>query len=77
MNTFFESDIPSRIFAYHESKQDWMRPHLGASVIGKQCMREIWYGFRWSKKTNFSGRMLRLMENNEHCRKQPDYCMSA
>jgi hypothetical protein len=65
MNTFFESDIPSRIFAYHESKQDWMRPHLGASVIGKQCMREIWYGFRWVKKPNFTGRMLRLFETGQ------------
>lgn len=26
---------------------DPRRTHLGASVLGRQCDREIWYGFRW------------------------------
>lgn len=36
------------------------RHHLGASVIGKECMREIWFGFRWATRAVFKGRMLRL-----------------
>ena len=36
------------------------RGHLGASVIGRACAREVWYGFRWAKKPAFNGRMLRL-----------------
>lgn len=36
------------------------REHLGASIIGRECAREVWYKFRWAKKAFFSGRMLRL-----------------
>lgn len=38
------------------------RDHLGASVIGKECMRELVYGFRWFHKVRFDGRMLRLFD---------------
>jgi hypothetical protein len=36
------------------------RSHLGASGIGDNCARKIWYQFHWALKPNFSGRMLRL-----------------
>jgi hypothetical protein len=36
------------------------RHHLGASIIGRECWRELWYGFRWVKSAMFDGRMLRL-----------------
>lgn len=36
------------------------RQHLGASVIGKECARAIYYGWRWFTAKKFSGRMLRL-----------------
>jgi hypothetical protein len=39
-----------------------LREHLGASVIGRECDREIWYGFRWFKDNLFDGRMLRLFD---------------
>lgn len=66
LDSFLQSDIPSRIYAYHESTaQDWRRPHLGASIIGKDCIREIWYSFRWYKKPSFDGRMLRLFETGQ------------
>ncbi|UOF80393.1 exonuclease [Caudoviricetes sp.] len=29
------------------------REHLGASVIGKECERELWYLFRWVAKPNY------------------------
>lgn len=38
------------------------RTHLGASLIGQECVRKTWYGFRWAKEEKFSGRMLRLFE---------------
>ncbi len=41
---------------------DWRRPHLGASLIGRACDRELWYSFRWSTAPGFSGRMLRLFD---------------
>jgi hypothetical protein len=36
------------------------RNHLGASELGEECWRKLWYGFRWVKKEQFDGRMLRL-----------------
>lgn len=36
------------------------RGHMGASQIGKECERALWYGFRWASHKQFSGRMLRL-----------------
>jgi hypothetical protein len=37
-----------------------LRDHLGASLIGGLCEREIWYSFRWAVKRVFDARMLRL-----------------
>jgi len=66
LSQFTISPIPSMIYKYHESiVPDWRRPHLGASIIGKKCDREIWYSFRWYKKPNFDGRMLRLFETGQ------------
>lgn len=63
---FTSSDIPGRIYQYHEKKTDnSFRPHLGASIIGRDCLREIWYSFRWYKKPSFDGRMLRLFETGQ------------
>lgn len=39
---------------------DGHRSHLGASLIGRECDREIWYGWRWVKSKLFDGRMQRL-----------------
>ena len=36
------------------------RSHLGASLLGKKCRRDIWYSFRWVKEPKFEGRMVRL-----------------
>lgn len=42
--------------------QDSYRRHLGASAIGDECLRKVWYSFRWAKKPDFSGRILRLFD---------------
>lgn len=36
------------------------RTHMGASLIGRSCKREIWYGFRWFQVPKHSGQLLRL-----------------
>lgn len=36
------------------------RSHMGASILGGECSRAIWYSFRWFTRPNFDGRMLRL-----------------
>lgn len=36
------------------------RNHLGASEVGDECWRKLWYGFRWAKVEHFEGRMMRL-----------------
>lgn len=38
------------------------RTHLGASVLGSACLREVWYGFRWAHITKHRGRLLRLFK---------------
>ncbi len=44
---------------------DEHRSHLGASLIGKECAREIWYDFRWVKYQVFEARMLRLFNRGK------------
>jgi hypothetical protein len=51
--------MPLSSDAYDTREEDW-RDHLGASLIGRDCPREIWYGFHWATKPHFDGRMLRL-----------------
>lgn len=29
-------------------REDGLRKHLGASVIGESCQRKIWFAFRWA-----------------------------
>ena len=36
------------------------RSHLGASVIGDDCARKLWYGFHWAVRPQHSERILRL-----------------
>jgi hypothetical protein len=62
----FLSDIPDKIYRFHEKKQkDWRRPHLGASLIGRDCERALWYSFRWAKAPVHDGRLLRLFETGQ------------
>ena len=47
------------------ASDDGLRPHLGASLIGRPCERELWYRFRWAKPASFDGRMLRLFARGQ------------
>lgn len=36
------------------------RTHLGASIVGRDCARALWYSFRWASSVRHQGRILRL-----------------
>jgi hypothetical protein len=46
--------------AWEKKNQRRDSRRLGASIIGRECDRALWYSFRWAKRTVFQGRMLRL-----------------
>lgn len=48
--------------SYSEGQDPGYRDHLGASLIGNDCRRAIWYSWRWATRANFEGRMLRLFQ---------------
>ncbi len=53
--------IPHMGDAYRDDPNDpGFRSHMGASLIGGECDRAIYYGFRWATKAKFGGRTLRL-----------------
>lgn len=62
------SEIPRKVTvniineAIENSQEREHRSHLGGSLIGHECMRHIWYSFRWYYKETFNGRMLRLFD---------------
>lgn len=41
------------------------RNHLGASVIGDDCSRKVWYSFRWVKLEQHEPRMRRLFDTGK------------
>lgn len=45
--------------AYRKS-DDGFRSHLGASILGGDCDRALWYTWRWFTRSAFNGQMLRL-----------------
>ena len=54
--------IEAILAAYEAEAGDGFREHLGASVIGRECDRALWYEFRWVTRAVQGGRMLRLFE---------------
>ncbi len=53
-------------FAQQEN-EDGKRTHLGASVVGRKCLREVWLSWRWAgaEGTKDDGRMLRLFDRGD------------
>jgi hypothetical protein len=44
----------------HEAKREEPRDYMGASELGTECERALWYGFRWARKPHAEGRMMRI-----------------
>lgn len=63
----YEDGTVSKIYRKYEERArvDPPRIHLGASEIGKECERAIWYSFRWTKESKFEGRVLRLFDTGK------------
>lgn len=63
----YESPTVKAIYKAYEERDAKQMPrgHLGASLIGEECSRKLWYVFRWCGRANFSGRMLRLFETGQ------------
>lgn len=40
----------------YRNDEDSYRSHLGASVIGGECERAVWFGYRWAHKRLFRGK---------------------
>ena len=52
--------VISHVGDAYDTNKPSHRSHMGASLIGGDCGRAIWYGFRWATKPTFEGRMIRL-----------------
>lgn len=58
-----EAQILSDIDQYCADKyNEGHRNHLGASELGEDCHRKLWYKFRWVKNEIHSGRVQRLFQ---------------
>ncbi|MDP8228358.1 MAG: hypothetical protein P9M15_02770, partial [Candidatus Electryoneaceae bacterium] len=53
------------IYDVYEDERGGFRSHLGGSIIGRECERELWYSFRWCTVPQYSGRVLRLFETGQ------------
>jgi hypothetical protein len=51
--------LPHMSDAYRDNEETH-RSHIGASQLGKDCGRAVFYDFHWTTKAAFNGRMLRL-----------------
>lgn len=56
--------IPHMADSYRQDN-DSFRSHLGASQMGHECNRALWYSFRWYVKPQFNGTTL-LLFNRGH-----------
>lgn len=50
---------------FEENQDTSFREHLGASLIGDECSRKLWYSFRWAKLVKHSPRILRLFARGQ------------
>lgn len=76
MPTLSPQEIEAKLYQLDEeySREKYPsehRNHLGISIIGEECWRQLWYGFRWVKLEQHEGRMRRLF-NRGH-REEPQF----
>lgn len=64
LTQFSDGPIVGAIYAAYETREasETARTYLGASIIGKECSRALWYDFHWASRERFDGRMLRLFQ---------------
>lgn len=60
---FPEMKTAKAIFDWYEKNHNAdHRPHLGASIIGRPCSRQIWYSWHWADKKKVPGKLAKLFE---------------
>lgn len=52
--------FPHMSDAFRDDPEEGFRTHLGASLLGGECARDLWYNFHWFHKAHFNGKTLRL-----------------
>lgn len=52
--------LPQMNDAYAPSPSKPTRTHLGASLIGDECSRKLWYSFHWAQLSYFEARLIKL-----------------
>lgn len=64
LTTFNDGPIVTAIYDAWKKRGDSEKPraYLGASAIGDDCSRKLWYGFRWASAPQFEGRLYRLFQ---------------
>lgn len=55
-----EGQVLPHIGDAYRDEEEGPRSHLGASILGRECAREIYYSWHWASKPSFNGRMYRL-----------------
>ncbi len=63
--TIHSPTVEAIFSAYEADAMDGFRPHLGASIIGKECERALWLDFHWVTRQSHPGRLLRLFETGQ------------
>lgn len=46
--------------SFEDDREEELRNHLGFSIIGRKCAREVYYSWRWASDVKFAGRILRI-----------------
>ncbi len=57
--------VTAALFRQSEKGQDSRREHLGASAIGEECLRKLWYEFRWAMTPWRAGRIMRVLRRGK------------
>ncbi len=61
-----DSDTVKAIYDWHVAhREKTPRKYLGASILGHECERFLWFTFRLCCEETFEGRMLRLFETGQ------------
>jgi hypothetical protein len=59
-------NVVTRIYESHKERNlEQHRPYLGASMLGHECDRYLFYVFRWAFPERRPGRLLRLFETGD------------
>lgn len=62
-----KDEITDRIFDEYQKRgeSEKKRRYLGASIIGEECERRLWFNFRHATSEKFPGRLYRLFETGD------------